>query len=61
MAKAEQNKIKNTGTTPLDLADGRVLGPGEWAQGVDLSDPHNRALADAGVITAGTTTAKKES
>jgi hypothetical protein len=33
---------------PVDLADGRVLAPGETVKSLDLKEPHNRQLVDAG-------------
>jgi hypothetical protein len=39
----------------IDLHDGRPLAPGETAEGVDLNDPHSRALVLDGhvIVTEG--------
>lgn len=46
-----------TATHPVDLADGRVLGPGEEAEDVDTSAPHVRNLVLDGhlLVTEGRT------
>jgi hypothetical protein len=43
---------KMVGDHPEDLADGRVLGPGEVAElsEEDLEDPHNQRLVDEGLL-----------
>lgn len=38
-----------TGSHPHDLADGRQVEPGAIER-VDLNEPHNQALADAGSL-----------
>jgi len=35
---------------PVDLDDGRTLGPGESADGVDVSHAHNQLLLDEGLV-----------
>lgn len=48
--------VQNIATWPIDLADGRVLAPGEGGE-ADLEHPHNLALLEAGhlVESQGTT------
>jgi hypothetical protein len=41
----------NTSSRRVDLADGRVLAPGEIAHNVAPGSEHNQALEDAGDIT----------
>lgn len=42
--------VKNTGTHPVDLADGRPLAPGESAVNVDVDDAHNADLIEQGLV-----------
>lgn len=42
--------VMNVSTHPIDLADGRPLGPGESAGDVDTNDPHNADLVESGLI-----------
>lgn len=55
--------VKNTGTHPVDLADGRPLAPGETAPDVDTTDSHNADLIESGLITVegGAKALKRES
>jgi hypothetical protein len=48
---APTDTVKNTGTHPVDLADGRPLAPGETATDVDLNDPHNADLEEQGLLS----------
>ena len=45
-------KFKLVGDHPEDLADGRVLAPGEEAdiKKEDLEDPHNQRLIEEGIL-----------
>jgi hypothetical protein len=45
-------EYKMVGDHPEDLADGRVLGPGEVTElsDEDLEDPHNQRLIEEGVL-----------
>lgn len=36
-------------THPIDLADGRMLAPGQSAD-IDPAEPHHRILVDAGLL-----------
>lgn len=42
--------VKNVGTHPVDLSDGRTIGPGETAEDVALGNAHNKDLLDQGHI-----------
>jgi hypothetical protein len=42
--------VKNVGQHPVDLSDGRQIGPGETADEVSLGNVHNKALVDDGHI-----------
>lgn len=42
--------VKSISAHPIDLDDGRQLGPGETAQDVSLHNAHNKALLDDGHI-----------
>lgn len=56
--------VANRSTHVVDLADGRTLTVGAVASGVDMSDPHNATLAEAGalhVVSSRKTTTKKGS
>lgn len=48
--KAETVRVKNIGTSVVDLDDGRSLAPGEYAEEVNIGDPHNDRLVLAGII-----------
>lgn len=50
MTREKLSKVRNRDTKPRDLADGRTLAPGADAEGVDMSEPHNVALAEDGVL-----------
>lgn len=40
--------VKNVGSHPVDLSDGRTLGPGETAEDVATGNTHNKDLIDQG-------------
>ena len=40
----------NVGVHPEDLADGRVIAPGEKVENLDTKSPHNQRLVDDGVL-----------
>ena len=44
-----------TSTHPVDLNDGRVLAPGDTAEGIDVYLPHNAALIADGHLIIFTT------
>lgn len=44
------DEYRVTSSHPEDLADGRVVGPGEVVSDVDISIPHNQRLLDDGAI-----------
>lgn len=44
MAEGDLATVVCTSTHPVDLPSGRVIAPGEQAEGVDTNDPHARAL-----------------
>lgn len=54
-------KVVNTATHPIDLSDGRMLGPGETAEDVDTDHEHQRALVLDGhlVVLEGMTPRKR--
>ena len=43
-------KHRHVGTTPIVLASGRPLAPGDTVSGLDTEDPDNRAFVDDGVL-----------
>lgn len=56
------SKVLNVAGHPIDLDDGRTLAPGEEAEGVDTTHPHNRAVIVNGLatVTEGTTPRKTQ-
>lgn len=44
------DRYKVTSRHPEDLADGRVVGPGEVVDGLKADDPHNKRLLDEGKL-----------
>lgn len=59
-AKVQKDRVKNVGSSIVDLDDGRTLAPGDYADDVNLADPHNDRLVLAGIIIAVPTHPKKE-
>jgi hypothetical protein len=47
-------EYRNVGDHVVDLADGRMLGPGEFADlsSEDAEDPHNQDMISSGVLLA---------
>lgn len=43
-------KFKVSSRHPEDLADGRVVEPGQVVTRVDTGDPHNQRLVDEGLL-----------
>lgn len=61
--KAQPETVVCVATHPIDLADGRSLEPGERAASIDVNDPYNAQLIEAGsllVAEAITTTKPKD-
>lgn len=54
--------VLNVAGHPIDLDDGRTLAPGEQAEEVDTTHPHNRVLVVEGLATVleGTTPKKTQ-
>lgn len=52
-----KSKVVCSSSHPIDLSDGRTLAPGESAEDVDTTHPHQRALVLDGhiVVLEGTT------
>lgn len=48
---ATTSKVVCTASHPVDLDDGTTLGPGQQAEKVDINNPHNSSLIDAGFLT----------
>lgn len=46
----ETATVINANTGPIDLHDGRILLPGVQRDGVDVAEPHNAALIEAGLL-----------
>lgn len=51
-SKVTLSTVVNVGGTVIDLDDGRSLGPGETAEGVNLAHAHNDRLVLAGLLLA---------
>lgn len=43
--------VIGTAAYPVDLSDGRMVAPGEVAEGVDLDHPHQKALVVDGHLS----------
>lgn len=52
-------QVKNVARGVRDLNDGRVLAPGQSASSVDVKDPHNARLIEAGDLEVRKPAARK--
>lgn len=50
MSQATPSTVVCVASHPVDLDNGVTLGPGEQAENVDTSHPHNRDLVVSGLI-----------